>query len=94
MNEKEKDKRRSRNDPKGRDYNCGCGKRYLSYPALFLHIQQKHGGVEVEGTNKSLPGANHKRGRPKKNPEEIIVESQREDLPEDLPDYVPDYLPE
>lgn len=45
-----KDRRRSRNDPNGRDYKCGCGKMYLSYPALFGHIKQKHGGNKVAGT--------------------------------------------
>ncbi len=27
---------------KSRDYICACGKTYLSYPALFTHIKQKH----------------------------------------------------
>ena len=27
-----------------RDYICPCGKSYLSYPALFTHIKQKHDG--------------------------------------------------
>ena len=27
-----------------RDFNCGCGKTYLSYPALYLHLKIKHGG--------------------------------------------------
>jgi hypothetical protein len=29
---------------KPRDYICACGKAYLSYPALFTHIKQKHDG--------------------------------------------------
>ena len=29
---------------KGRDYKCPCGKAYLSYPALFTHVKQKHNG--------------------------------------------------
>lgn len=29
---------------KTRDYICACGKNYLSYPALFTHIKQKHDG--------------------------------------------------
>lgn len=45
--EKVRETRRSRNDPLGRDYKCGCGKRYLSYPALYTHIRQKHNGVEL-----------------------------------------------
>ena len=28
----------------GRNHLCGCGKEYLSYPALYTHIKQKHGG--------------------------------------------------
>ena len=27
-----------------RDFKCPCGKAYLSYPALFTHIKQKHNG--------------------------------------------------
>lgn len=27
---------------KSRDFKCPCGKTYLSYPALFTHIKQKH----------------------------------------------------
>ncbi len=27
-----------------RQYGCPCGKNYLSYPALFTHIKQKHEG--------------------------------------------------
>ena len=34
----EKQKRRSKNECYGRDYKCGCGKEYLSYPALYTHI--------------------------------------------------------
>lgn len=40
----EKNRRRARNDPHNRDYICPCGKSYLSYPALFTHIKQKHNG--------------------------------------------------
>lgn len=36
-------KRRSKNDNWGRDFNCKyCEKQYLSYPALYTHIKQKH----------------------------------------------------
>ena len=38
--------RRSRKDEEGRDYLCGCGKRYLSYPALYTHIKTKHDGIQ------------------------------------------------
>jgi len=36
---KNKSKRRSKNDDQGRDFVCGCGKKYLSYPALYTHIK-------------------------------------------------------
>lgn len=45
--------RRSRKDEEGRDYQCGCGKRYLSYPALYTHIKTKHDGKQPEGTLKT-----------------------------------------
>lgn len=44
--------RRSRKDEEGRDFQCGCGKRYLSYPALYTHIKTKHEGRQPEGTLK------------------------------------------
>lgn len=27
-----------------RKFGCPCGKWYLSYPALFTHVKQKHEG--------------------------------------------------
>ena len=46
----------------------------MSYPALFTHIRSKHNGIELEGTNKTLVGANTKRGRPKKiNLDEVYI---------------------
>ena len=27
-----------------RKFGCPCGKWYLSYPALFTHVKQKHDG--------------------------------------------------
>jgi hypothetical protein len=45
--------RRSRKDEQGRDFQCGCGKRYLSYPALYTHIKTKHDGRQPEGTQKT-----------------------------------------
>lgn len=44
----------------------------MSYPALYTHIRQKHDGVEIEGTQKTLEGANRRRGRPKKFPVDDI----------------------
>lgn len=46
-------KRRSKKDKEQRRYLCGCGKDYLSYPALYTHIKNKHNGIAPEGT--SLP---------------------------------------
>ena len=51
--QKAKHKRRSKNDNHGRDFRCGCGKRYLSYPALYTHIKTKHDGQTPKGTNTS-----------------------------------------
>lgn len=45
--------RRSRKDEEGRDFQCGCGKRYLSYPALYTHIKTKHDSVQPQGTQKT-----------------------------------------
>ena len=58
-------KRRSKKDKIGRNYVCGCTKRYLSYPALYTHIKTKHDGVPPEGT-RSSNNAKTRRGRPKK----------------------------
>ena len=33
-----------------RKYLCGCGKAYLSYPALYLHLKKKHMGKLPAGT--------------------------------------------
>ena len=49
-----KKKRRSKFEQSGRSYACGCGKRYLSYPALYTHVKTKHSGVHPSGTN-TLP---------------------------------------
>lgn len=47
-----------------RDFNCGCGKKYLSYPALYTHVKQKHNGVSPSGTTEI---EKKKCGRPRKN---------------------------
>ena len=60
-------KRRSKNDCIGRDYVCGCGKTYLSYPALYTHIKTKHNGKTPEGTNANQVQSGRGRGRPRKN---------------------------
>jgi len=34
-----------------RSFACGgCSKTYKSYPALYLHIKRKHGGVKPPNT--------------------------------------------
>lgn len=68
---KSKTKRRSKNDNSGRDFICGCSKRYLSYPALYTHIKQKHKGVTPPGTNTSQLNLGRGRGRPRKQIGEI-----------------------
>jgi len=45
-------RRRSKKDKQGRVFECGCGKKYLSYPALYTHIKNKHDGHSPEGTTK------------------------------------------
>lgn len=37
--------RKSKNDrEEERNFICGCGKDYFSYPALYTHIKNKHNG--------------------------------------------------
>lgn len=76
-----KQKRRSKNDCIGRDYVCGCGKTYLSYPALYTHIKTKHNGKTPEGTNANQVQSGRGRGRPRKNfllNEDAIARRNRE----------------
>ena len=61
-----KGKRRSKKDKTARNFVCGCGKQYLSYPALYTHLKTKHNGVHPPGTKCQLALKNTKRGRPKK----------------------------
>lgn len=77
----EKQKRRSKNDCSGRDYRCGCGKTYLSYPALYTHIKTKHNGKTPEGTNANQIQNGKGRGRPRKNflmNEDVLIRRKRE----------------
>ena len=41
---RESRRRNNKVEPLQRGYGCPCGKTYLSYPALFTHIKQKHEG--------------------------------------------------
>ena len=68
----EKQKRRSKTDSKNRNFVCGCGKSYLSYPALYTHIKTKHDGFNPQGTAASSMSTCKKRGRPKKPLEDEI----------------------
>ena len=43
--------RRPRSAAGERNYLCGCNKAYLSYPALYTHVKNKHGGVFPIGSN-------------------------------------------
>ena len=61
-----KAKRRSKNDAGERNFKCGCGKDYLSYPALYTHIKQKHGGQQPAGTDTATMRSHRGRGRPRK----------------------------
>ena len=59
-------KRRSKNDLDGRDYKCSfCSKTYLSYPALYTHMKNKH-STGSDGQHLLL-NSGRGRGRPKKN---------------------------
>jgi hypothetical protein len=52
-------RRRSKNDPEGRNFKCDeCGKCYLSIPALTMHKKTKH--------NYGADGEKKGRGRPRK----------------------------
>lgn len=70
-------KRRSKNDANGRDYVCGCGKTYLSYPALYTHIKTKHNGKTPDGTNANQVSSVKGRGRPRKN---FLIKEEEESL--------------
>ena len=62
-------KRRSKSEIEGRTFSCEqCQKKYLSYPALYTHKKLKH-----EKNNEQ----NRKKGRPKKNQNEDIIEKNK-----------------
>lgn len=46
-----KKKRRARSSAGERNYTCGCQKDYLSYPALYTHVKNKHNGIFPIGSN-------------------------------------------
>ena len=47
-------------------FKCGCGKSYLSNPALYTHVKQKHDGNPPEGTFAPHSRLGKTRGRPKR----------------------------
>lgn len=64
---KRKQKRRSKNDIQGRDHKCTfCDKTYLSYPALYTHMKNKH-AKGPDGQPLINFNSGRGRGRPKKN---------------------------
>ena len=50
VKQKTQRKRRTRSAAGERNYVCGCGKAYLSYPALYTHVKNKHEGTFPEGS--------------------------------------------
>ena len=61
-------KRRTLSETSKRDFVCGCGKSYVSYPAIYLHVQRKHNGdwpANTQIPEKSDNQDKVKRGRPK-----------------------------
>jgi len=43
-------KKRTRLSSTNRPYVCGCGKSYQSYPAIYTHAKNKHGGIITDGS--------------------------------------------
>lgn len=58
-------KRRAKGEAGEGNYVCGCGKAYLSYPALYTHIKTKHDGITPSGTTQPQTSSKSGRGRPK-----------------------------
>ena len=62
-----KSMRRTRRDRQSRDFLCGCGKAYLSYPALHTHIKKHHDKDEYMMEHATYPiKVCTPRGRPKR----------------------------
>ncbi len=76
-----KSKRRSKNDVDGRDHKCKyCDKTYLSYPALYTHMKQKH-SKGPDGEVRTPPTSGRGRGRPRKNVSILVLKYAA--IPED-----------
>lgn len=48
---KKKKNRRNKLPEQNRNFFCGCGKAYLSYPALYTHVKLKHQGIFPLGSS-------------------------------------------
>lgn len=44
MDKHSKNSSEKKSKDSARAFGCPCGKTYLSYPALFTHVKQKHEG--------------------------------------------------
>jgi len=58
-------RRRAKGEAGEGNYICGCGRNYLSYPALYTHVKTKHDGVMPPGTTQPQTNSKSGRGRPK-----------------------------
>ena len=56
----DKKRRRSKTDSEGRNFQCECGKKYLSYQALYTHKKTKH-----SNSNPTPQSSTNKRACPK-----------------------------
>lgn len=56
--------RRTKDDQCERQHQCGCGKTYLSYAALYTHTKTKHNGIMQRG---SQTASKRRIGRQKKD---------------------------
>lgn len=71
---------------------------YLSYPALYTHIKQKHEGKPPEGTFRMNSNGPSRRGRPRRERKEESIHSIEEnptknEVPRVLKDMIkPDKL--
>jgi len=68
-------KRRTLGETGKREFVCGCGKSYVSYPAIYLHVQRKHSGDWPKDTIIPEKPENQdkvKRGRPKKEKDNTL----------------------
>ena len=62
-----KHRHRSTKDAEGRNHKCSfCSKTYLSYPALYTHLKNKH-AKGPDGHPVAAINAGRGRGRPKKS---------------------------